>query len=44
MFYRTFFKKLERWTKKKGRKPLLLRDTRQVGKITAAKLFARNAG
>ncbi len=42
MFQRDIIRALEKWLKKKGRKPLVIRGARQVGKTTAVEHFARN--
>jgi predicted AAA+ superfamily ATPase len=42
MFTRTILPEFEKWAKKKGRKPLVLRGARQVGKTTAVNQFAKN--
>ena len=41
MFQRLALTALHRWGEKEGRKPLVLRGARQVGKTTLVKLFAR---
>lgn len=41
MFFRNNINTLEKWAKKKDRKPLVLRGARQVGKTTLVKLFAK---
>ena len=41
MFARSIIKELEEWSKKKGRKPLVIRGARQVGKTTLIKQFAQ---
>lgn len=41
MFNRDILKKLSAWANKRGRKPLILRGARQVGKTTAVDLFSR---
>lgn len=41
MFDRQILKNLSSWAERKGRKPLVLRGARQVGKTTAVELFAR---
>ena len=41
MFNRNILNYLEKWKKKKHRKPLVLRGARQVGKTYAVKLFAQ---
>ena len=43
MFSRNAIKYLDRWLDKKRRKPLILRGTRQVGKSTLVRLFAKSA-
>ncbi len=43
MFSRNAIKYLDRWLAKKRRKPLILRGTRQVGKSTLVRLFAKSA-
>lgn len=40
MFKRKIVKELQRWSLKPGRKPLVLRGARQVGKTTAVQLFS----
>lgn len=40
MFNRDIVRYLEEWKEKSGRKPLVLRGARQVGKTSAVKLFA----
>lgn len=40
MFQRLALKALRQWAEKEGRKPLVLRGARQVGKTTLAKIFA----
>ena len=40
MFNRLIIKKLELWTQKRNRKPLILRGARQVGKTTAINIFS----
>jgi len=42
MFQRDIIRALEKWLKKKGRKPLVIQGARQVGKTTAVEHFARN--
>ena len=42
MFYRSAIDKLILWSKKKDRKPLVLRGARQVGKTTLVELFSKN--
>lgn len=42
MFQRLALKALQQWADKEGRKPLVLRGARQVGKTTLVELFARN--
>lgn len=42
MFVRNIIKGLDIWRNKKGRKPLVLRGARQVGKTTVVDLFAKN--
>ncbi len=42
MFQRTALYRLVAWSKKKDRKPLVLRGARQVGKTTLVKIFAEN--
>lgn len=41
MFSRTILQMLELWAASRGRKPLILRGARQVGKTVAVELFAR---
>lgn len=41
MFKRTIVKELEKWAKKKNRKPLVIRGARQVGKTTIVNQFAQ---
>jgi len=41
VFDRQILKNLSSWAERKGRKPLVLRGARQVGKTTAVELFAR---
>ncbi|MDA3890622.1 MAG: AAA family ATPase [Salinivirgaceae bacterium] len=41
MIYRKQIEKLKNWKKKDGRKPLIIRGARQVGKTTLINLFAR---
>jgi uncharacterized protein len=41
MFNRDILTKLIRWAGKKGRKPLVLRGARQVGKTTVVKMFSK---
>ena len=41
MFYREIISKLEKWSEKENRKPLILRGARQVGKTSAVKMFAQ---
>ena len=41
MFHRAIIEKLRQWSQSKGRKPLVLRGARQVGKTTAVDIFAR---
>ena len=41
MFYRNIIQRLEEWSVKPNRKPLVLRGARQVGKTTAVEYFAR---
>ena len=40
MFQRLALKALRQWAEKEGRKPLVLRGARQVGKTTLVKIFA----
>jgi len=40
MFRRTIVQELEKWSKKKNRKPLIMRGARQVGKTTVVNQFA----
>lgn len=40
MFKRTIVQELEKWAKKKNRKPLVIRGARQVGKTTVVNQFA----
>ncbi|CAN5916105.1 ATP-binding protein [soil metagenome] len=42
MFTRTILPELEKWARKKNRKPLVLRGARQVGKTTIVNQFAKN--
>jgi len=42
MFKRTIVQELEKWAKKKNRKPLVIRGARQVGKTTVVNQFAQN--
>ena len=42
LFPRAVDSKLQEWMSTRGRKPLILRGARQVGKTVAVKLFARN--
>ena len=42
MYQRNSIKELLRWKRSKGRKPLVLRGARQVGKTTVVELFAEN--
>lgn len=42
MFQRLALKALQQWADKEGRKPLVLRGARQVGKTTLVELFSRN--
>lgn len=42
MFDRSIIKELEKWSKRKNRKPLILRGARQVGKTTAVEMFSKN--
>jgi predicted AAA+ superfamily ATPase len=41
MFNRDITKELKKWAEKSGRKPLILRGARQVGKTTAVDLFSK---
>ncbi len=41
MFNRTVVQELEKWAKKKNRKPLVIRGARQVGKTTIVNQFAK---
>ncbi len=41
MFTRTIVQELQNWTKKKNRKPLVIRGARQVGKTTVINQFAK---
>jgi predicted AAA+ superfamily ATPase len=41
-FKRTLEKQLEEWKKSDGRKPLIIRGARQVGKTTLVEDFAKN--
>jgi len=41
VFNRTIIRELEAWVQKAGRKPLVLRGARQVGKTTAVEIFSR---
>jgi len=41
MFYRKIIDKLEEWSQRANRKPLVLRGARQVGKTTLVNLFAK---
>jgi len=40
MFNRTIIEKLKVWADSQGRKPLVLRGARQVGKTTAVEILA----
>lgn len=42
MYRRNILAELEKWAKKKDRKPLVLRGARQVGKTTLVNMFANN--
>lgn len=42
MIKRAIVEELKEWKKTKGRKPLVLRGARQVGKTTAVNLFAES--
>lgn len=42
MFKRDVYRKLQEWAARTGRKPLVLRGARQVGKTTLVNEFARN--
>ncbi len=42
MFKRAIVQELEKWAKKKNRKPLVIRGARQVGKTTVVNQFAQN--
>jgi uncharacterized protein len=42
MFKRTILQELDKWAKKKNRKPLVIRGARQVGKTTVVNQFAQN--
>ncbi|WP_294609060.1 AAA family ATPase [uncultured Bacteroides sp.] len=41
MFRRDIYKKMQEWAERKGRKPLVLRGARQVGKTTVVNEFAQ---
>lgn len=41
MFYREIIDKLKDWAGRDNRKPLVLRESRQVGKTTAVEMFAK---
>ena len=41
MFYRKIIDKLEEWSQRANRKPLVLRGARQVGKTTLVNLFSK---
>ncbi len=42
MFNRNIISYLEKWQKKKSRKPLIIRGARQVGKTSAVRIFAKH--
>ena len=42
MFFRQIEVELEKWAAKPGRKPLILRGARQVGKTTVVHKFGEN--
>lgn len=42
MFKRDIYNQLQEWAGRAGRKPLVLRGARQVGKTTLVNEFARN--
>lgn len=42
MFKRDIYNQLQEWAERAGRKPLVLRGARQVGKTTLVNEFARN--
>ncbi len=42
MFYRTQLSALNEWSKKKERKPLIIRGARQVGKTTLVEMFSKS--
>lgn len=42
MFKRDIYNQLQEWSERSGRKPLVLRGARQVGKTTLVNEFARN--
>lgn len=42
MFKRDIYNQLQEWAARTGRKPLVLRGARQVGKTTLVNEFARN--
>ena len=42
MFERNIIIKLEKWTEKSNRMPLILRGSRQVGKTTLVDSFSQN--
>lgn len=42
MFQRLALKALRQWRQKEGRKPLVLRGARQVGKTTLVELFSQD--
>ena len=42
MFERDIYNQLQKWAERTGRKPLVLRGARQVGKTTLVNEFARN--
>ena len=44
MFHRHIIKELEYWLQKPGRKPLVIRGARQVGKTTVVNQFAKQFG
>ncbi|MCD6269628.1 MAG: AAA family ATPase, partial [Deltaproteobacteria bacterium] len=41
MFNRIIIEKMRQWSLRKGRKPLVLRGARQVGKTSAVDIFAQ---
>jgi len=42
MLYRNVIAKLKEWAEEEGRKPLILRGARQVGKTTAVDMFSKD--